>query len=390
MEVGFPVIARPIFRVEVGLSVIARPIFDVGVGLFLVARPIFHVGVGLFFVGRPIFHLARPIFHVAVGLFLVGRPIFHVAVGLAASTVSPRRLEAGVDDSRLPPLRALLAPRRAGIGHAHYVAPSMSFSSRPATQSDYPLFARLFLQLETNDPVMTEAAWLAHMAPHTQVHEVGGQPAAYTVVKVLGENASVLHVVVDEPFRGRGLGLAIMQKHAAELRTRGCRSWFLHVKKDNRAAIRTYEKCGMRIHCDAVALRLPWAVALRLPRAEDVEVVEVDGADHAALAAIAVTLDFVAGRLASLATIGRRLFRLTKNGADVGFAAFDPAFPGAMPFRVGRPEHAGALLQAMRPHAMPEHDAVGLVVEASPETVAALRAAGAELRFAMHQMRGPL
>lgn len=114
MEVGFPVIARPIFRVEVGLSVIARPIFDVGVGLFLVARPIFHVGVGLFFVGRPIFHLARPIFHVAVGLFLVGRPIFHVAVGLAASTVSPRRLEAGVDDSRLPPLRALLAPRRAG------------------------------------------------------------------------------------------------------------------------------------------------------------------------------------------------------------------------------------------------------------------------------------
>jgi len=267
----------------------------------------------------------------------------------------------------------------------------MDFTSRPAREGDYATFVRLFEQLETHDPVMPEPVWVQHFMPEMQVHEVAGALAAYTVVKPLGEVGSVLHVVVDHPHRGQGLGLALMKKHATDLRARGCTSWFLHVKQDNAPAIRTYEKCGMRIVHEAIALRLPWEAAARLPRAEGARADLLASDDAAAIAEVESAFDIVKGRIASLGAIGRKLVRLSAaDGALVGFGAFDPGFPGAMPVRVKAPEHLGPLLDALQPHARPEHDFLGLVVEAAPQAVAVLRDAGAEVRFAMHQMRGTL
>ena len=50
-------------------------------------------------------------------------------------------------------------------------------------------------------------------------------------------------------------------------------------------------------------------------------------------------------------------------GSVVGFASFDPSFPGAVPFRTTSPRFGRALFDAMRPHARPEHLYVRAVVE---------------------------
>jgi hypothetical protein len=69
-------------------------------------------------------------------------------------------------------------------------------------------------------------------------------------------------------------------------------------------------------------------------------------------------------------------------------AVFDPAFPGAFPFRVARPALAKALLQGIRHHARPEHGFVNLVIEADSERVEWLRSAGANARFEIVQYQG--
>lgn len=69
---------------------------------------------------------------------------------------------------------------------------------------------------------------------------------------------------------------------------------------------------------------------------------------------------------------------------------FDPDFPGAFPFRVAAPTLARPLLEALRPHARPGVDAVGLVVEDDDALAALLVAAGATVRARMVQYEGPL
>ncbi|MFN7133130.1 MAG: hypothetical protein ACK4N5_13710, partial [Myxococcales bacterium] len=77
-------------------------------------------------------------------------------------------------------------------------------------------------------------------------------------------------------------------------------------------------------------------------------------------------------------------------GQPQGYAAFNPAFPGAFPFRVGRPEHARALMQAIRPHAPADVPHVQVVVENAPELRALLLGAGAELRMEFVHFEGEL
>jgi hypothetical protein len=79
------------------------------------------------------------------------------------------------------------------------------------------------------------------------------------------------------------------------------------------------------------------------------------------------------------------------NGVSLrGIALFSPTFPGAFPFRAGSPDDAFALLRAMKHHARPEDEMVGLVTEDQPAIAEALLRAGATLRVNLLHMRAPL
>ena len=71
-------------------------------------------------------------------------------------------------------------------------------------------------------------------------------------------------------------------------------------------------------------------------------------------------------------------------------SSFNAAFPGAFPFRARDLPGAAALLHAMRPHALPEHDFVRLMVESDDALERALLERGATVALETVHMRGPI
>ncbi len=230
--------------------------------------------------------------------------------------------------------------------------------------------------------------------PTTLLYEdTAGQVAAYSYHQVLGDTGYVRHVVVDPAYRGQKLGRFVMDSLASLFREAGCTKWCLNVKPDNVPAVRLYESVGMKRAYASTSLSLPWAHVERLPSpSRAVTARAVDPAEDAALEA---AFDLAPGSLAaSRKYAGRAVLRLVDTAAPdeakVGLASFDPHFPGAFPFRVAHPSLARALLEAMRPHALPQHEHVGLVVEDDAELSRSLVAHGATVRMEILHFRGAL
>ena len=102
-------------------------------------------------------------------------------------------------------------------------------------------------------------------------------------------------------------------------------------------------------------------------------------------------LGFGPGELRGLrARPGAVWWGLRAGGDWVGAAGFDPAFPGATPFRVADSGAARALLDALRPHARPADPHLFVVVEGDVALEAALAAAGATETMRVIAMVGTL
>jgi ribosomal protein S18 acetylase RimI-like enzyme len=268
------------------------------------------------------------------------------------------------------------------------------FVIRPATSADYDAFVALVAELGLpDDPVPDRAAWEREWLPATLILERDGATAGYTVLRILRRLAYVFHLVTHPDHRRRGVGRALLEELAARGRAAGCTTWSLNVKADNVAAIRLYEAMGMRATYRAWALRLAWVDVARLPREEGV--FSVRPIEPAEDAAIEGAFPIPGGRLADLRASRERLPLRLVDGARpedprAGVACFDAAFPGAFPFHVARPALAAPLLLGIRPYARPGDAHLDVMVPVDEALAATLRAAGAELRFELLHMEGPL
>ena len=267
-------------------------------------------------------------------------------------------------------------------------------TTRAATPGDYNRFLAFFAELGLrDDPVPDRAKWEAEWLPFTFFLEQEGTPVGYAVVHVLGGLGYVFHLVTDPAHRRLGVGGALMENVAARLRAAGCTHWSLNVKVDNAPALRLYERCGMTVAYRSVVMSIDWAHVAGLPRdGGDVAVRAVDPAEDALLEA---AFQFPAGRFAQLRrSQGRVLLRLVDQAHPgdlrVGVACFDPAFPAAFAFRAARPSLAAPLLHGIRAHARPDDVRVRIVVESDDALVAALSAAGAEVKLILLHMVGDL
>ena len=61
---------------------------------------------------------------------------------------------------------------------------------------------------------------------------------------LLGDEGDIDKVMVAEPFRGRGIGKALVEELLREGACRGAEAFTLEVRKSNLAAIRLYEQAG--------------------------------------------------------------------------------------------------------------------------------------------------
>ena len=257
---------------------------------------------------------------------------------------------------------------------------------RAATCDDYAAFTRLFRELGIDDPAPTTEQWSADLVPTTLVSEQDGLVDGYVSFQAIGRIGYVRNLVVAPHARGRGLGAALMQTAASSLRARGVTAWHLNVKTENAAAKRLYEGLGMTVEQRSTALRLAWNRARDLP-GEPATVMPVTAAeDHD----VERSLGLVTGQIAMARR--RAAHVLTQLRDDeleaVGFAAFDPAFPGARIFRVSRPSLAATLLAALRPHA--RHEEVVLVIDDDAPTTQLLIANGANVRLELLHYSGRL
>jgi GNAT superfamily N-acetyltransferase len=263
----------------------------------------------------------------------------------------------------------------------------MGFVLRDAVAEDYPVFARLFPELAVEDPVPAREQFAAQMLPKVVIVEDANGPAGYAFWRTYGRIAHVVHVVVDPLARGRGLGRALMADVRRRVLVQECTRWFLNVKQDNSAAIGLYARCGLATEQRGWALRAEWSQLHSLPEPHGDVVAFTPAPEEDS--SIAARFDETPEHLSSLRSrAGVVLVGLRAAGLLVGFAAFDPSFPGVRPVHVARVEFARTLFEGLRPHA--RHDHVHVTFERNQALLEALTSLGAKVRHAFYRMGGVL
>src|SRR5262249_49075324 len=156
---------------------------------------------------------------------------------------------------------------------------------------------------------------------------------AYGLFRIHGASAYVMQVVVRPDARGAGAGGALLSALASKLREAGCTTWSLNVKPGNVPARRLYARFGLTPSHEAWWLQCPWAAAERLDaappsaQARRIEPTEDEAVERA--------FDLDPNLLRVRRGGGRVVLGIPPEGATGwrGVAVFDPAFPGASPFR---------------------------------------------------------
>lgn len=83
-------------------------------------------------------------------------------------------------------------------------------------------------------------------AVYVVAREEGRLVGSCGVRNILSEG-EITNVMVDAPFRGRGISFPMLQKLLEEGRTLGVEQFFLEVRAGNVPAIHLYEKCGFQV-----------------------------------------------------------------------------------------------------------------------------------------------
>lgn len=257
---------------------------------------------------------------------------------------------------------------------------------RDGAARDYEAYARLLPELGTGDPVPTRERFAA-LCDRILIAAEDEAVVGYALFEVMADVGYVRNLVSDPARRRSGIGIALMEAMRDRFRRGGAQTWCLNVKPDNRAAIALYRRFGL-----APAYR---STMLRMPRSAP------GAAPVAGLAFAPITPDedsaveratgLLRGQLASArAKPGRMLLQLGHHQVIAGVAVFDPAFPGAFPFRVLDATNGPAALELLRALAPPGAPHVQVGVEDHDALRDVLLGAGAEVHLEILHMRGGL
>ena len=245
-------------------------------------------------------------------------------------------------------------------------------AARPDDE-DYQAFARVWDQLDIDAPVPPFAHWADQLCPNTIFLEEDGALAAYSLSFAFGARGDVRQVVVDRPFRGRGVGKRLMAAVADKLRAAGCTEWRLETKADNAPALALYRAIGMEIHHAIEAVRMGRDERARFAatRSGRYQVVEATPADDRDLEA---SLDLGTGQIARWrrARAGSPLMRVGVAGLTQLWSTFSPERGLLFPFLATEVDVAAHLMAAAL-----DGPEVWEVCVVSPEVHAAVLAVGA-------------
>ena len=116
---------------------------------------------------------------------------------------------------------------------------------RPWQKSDIDEISRIE-SFSFSDPWTRENLLDVLRYPHYRsfLVEEGGHVLGYACLIVTFDMAEVADIAVASPFRGRGVGKALMDVMHADAKRNGVKECLLEVRVSNAKAISLYEKCG--------------------------------------------------------------------------------------------------------------------------------------------------
>jgi hypothetical protein len=212
---------------------------------------------------------------------------------------------------------------------------------------------------------------------------------------LVGDTVYVRNLVVDRAHRRRGHGRALLLAMLDEGRAAGASRGFLYVEPHNTSAIELYLAHGFERRSTAAVLRVRFDAAPGWADAGERHALPLDAASLDEAMAER-QLGLLTGQIKLLRDQGRALFVAFDREELVGFAAFDPRFPGAFPFRARDLGASRVLVEALHERARPEdfpddwrRHGVQIVIEGNEALADALRAHGAELALRTLAMEAP-
>jgi GNAT superfamily N-acetyltransferase len=266
---------------------------------------------------------------------------------------------------------------------------------RKAGPGDYDLFIEFLalLKLPPGEPVRGFEGWQRDLMPKTLFLEERSRPVGYAVIDPQKPTSYLRQLAVRQEEQRRGLATELMLRLAERAWKGGARSWCLNVVCRNDAAIALYRKMGMTPRYATAVFRL---------RPE--QIARLQGPDRSVLvrtllreedAATEAAWNLNPGLLAEARMVERRLFFCLTDPAAahdkrIGMAIFDPAFPGAFPFRVAAPALARPLLERLWSLVPEGKSWLQLVVEDDTALATACRDADAEQILDLLHLKGPL
>lgn len=87
---------------------------------------------------------------------------------------------------------------------------------------------------------IVQGAYLASVG----LDEATGQVIAYAVASYVSDQGDVQNILVDQSFRGRGLGRQLLQALTDDLVAQGVEAVFLEVRSSNDVAVKLYQSIG--------------------------------------------------------------------------------------------------------------------------------------------------
>jgi [ribosomal protein S18]-alanine N-acetyltransferase len=75
----------------------------------------------------------------------------------------------------------------------------------------------------------------------------GSETIGFIISRLAADEAEILSVAIDSPWRGRGLSGQLLQTHLGHLAGHGIRTVFLEVEENNLPAVKLYKRYGFQV-----------------------------------------------------------------------------------------------------------------------------------------------
>lgn len=120
-----------------------------------------------------------------------------------------------------------------------------AFTLNPATPAHAPLLAALH-EKSFPEPWTEEAfaGLLGQPGSFGFIASLQGEPAGFILCRGMADEAEILTIAVDPPWRARGCGGELLSEALKAAAPLGVRTLFLEVAEDNRAATALYRRHG--------------------------------------------------------------------------------------------------------------------------------------------------